>query len=87
MAQETVELKFPFQVLCKDIPGIIASFRSFAEKGVRFSISYPESPQEGGWLPRPYSRGGPSVFMTVIAPAILSGEVRAFLDLHLKEYT
>lgn len=53
---------------------------------IQINISFPEATAQGECLTRPYSRGGPDVFVDISAPAEYKEEFMQFISSLQEEY-
>ena len=60
--------QFPSEEIISLFP-IIRKLAVEQNADIQIVISFPESPAQGAYITRPYSCGGPSVFVSLVAPA------------------
>lgn len=61
--------RLPYMLAVTELQSLIQRCRrDWADFELQFVISYPESASQGGFMIRPYSRGGPGAFVDISMP-------------------
>lgn len=86
-ANARIVVRLPFRIPDKEVLDIISDCRMSCEADLQIVITLPESATGGGWGTRPFSRGGPDVFVDITAPAENTVQFREFLNALLRKYS
>lgn len=76
------EIKLRGQLADNLVLDLVSSLRRMAVKNidVQINIAYPEAPEQGGFFTRPYSVGGPGVYVKVSVPLKHKDALEEFLE-------